>query len=252
MLQWFDECLKGQRLQKKPIVRYYVMGEASGREDVGNYWKESERFPPPSQPYRLYLTPDGRLLPLAPHFHRKSVSFTYDPSDPAPSIGGATLRALDPGPRDQRPIEAREDVLVYDTPVLEAEVEVTGRVSVDLWISSTATTTDFTAKLTDVYPDGRSILMLQGVRRLRGLSNKPVRTEIDLGYISLVFSKGHRIRINISSSSYPMYEKNLNTDDPGRTREGVVATNTIHHGGGTLSLMTVPMRHLPERGISPL
>jgi len=241
MLEWFDECLKGQCLDERPIVRYYVMGEATGREAVGNCWRESKRFPPRSQSYRLYFTPDGKLLPSPPDLEHKAVDFTYDPSDPVPTIGGATLRALDPGPRDQRVIENREDVLVYDTPVLETEIEVTGRVSVELWVSSTAATTDFTAKLTDVYPDGRSILMLQGIRRLRGLSNKPVRTEIDLGYISLVFSKGHRMRIDISSSSYPMYEKNLNTEDPSRAGEGVVATNTIHHGSETPSSITLPV-----------
>jgi len=247
MLEWFDEWLKGQRFQKKPIVRYYVMGEASGREDAGNYWRGSERFPPPSQPYKLYFTPDGRLLPSPPDLHHKALDFTYEPSDPVPSIGGATLRALDPGPRDQRAIETREDVLVYDTPGFEAEVEVTGRVSVELCVSSTATTTDFTAKLTDVYPDGRSILMLEGIRRIRGLSNKPVRIKIDLGYISLIFSKGHRIRIDISSSNYPMYEKNPNTEDAGRTGGGVVARNTIHHGSGTPSSITLPViRSLKE------
>jgi len=239
MLEWFDKWMRYEEGVAGPAVRYYLMG-ASKAETGGNRWKEAEDWPIPSQTLKLYLQEKGGLSRNMPRSSRSCDTFLYDPTDPVPTLGGANLRVLQPGPMDQRRVESRDDVITYDSPILEEELEVTGRVSVTLWVSSTATTTDFTAKLTDVYPDGRSILVMDDITRVRGLKGAPKVVKIDLGYISMVFAAGHRLRLAISSSNYPRFERNMNTDDPGEAKEGVLAKNTVHHDSIRSSSLILP------------
>ena len=155
-----------------------------------------------------------------------------------PTIGGANL-TITKGPKDQRPVEKRPDVLLFTSRKLKKPLEITGPVKVRLWASSTATDTDFTAKLCDVYPDGRSMIVLDGIIRARHRNSmekselmrpgKIYEFEIDLWSTSLVFSPGHRIRVAISSSNSPRFEPNPNTGKPsGTDDETKVATNTIY------------------------
>jgi putative CocE/NonD family hydrolase len=167
-----------------------------------------------------------------------SLSYKYDPKNPVPTIGGANL-IITKGPRDQRPVEDRPDVLLFTSKELKKPVEITGPVKVKLWASSTATDTDFTAKLCDVYPDGRSMIVLDGIIRARHRNSiekselmepgKIYEFEIDLWSTSLVFSPGHRVRVAISSSNSPRFEPNPNTGKPsGMDDETRVTTNTIY------------------------
>jgi len=156
------------------------------------------------------------------------------------------------GPMDQRPVENRPDVILFTSPVLSEPIEVTGRVKVRLWASSSARDTDFTAKLTDVYPDGRSIIVVDGIIRARhrnSLEREELLTpgeiyefEIDLWSTSIVFNKGHRIRVAISSSNYPRFDPNPNTGEPFRASERtVIATNTIYHDRAHPSHILLPI-----------
>jgi len=180
-----------------------------------------------------------------------SLSFEYDPKDPVPTIGGANL-TISKGPRDQRPVEGRKDVLLFTSPPLRHRVEITGPVKVKLWASSTAPDTDFTAKLCDVYPDGRSMIVLDGIIRAAHRNSmekyepmepgKIYEMEIDLWSTSLVISPGHRVRVAISSSNAPRFEPNPNTGRPsGADDKTQVATNTIYLNSEHPSHITLPV-----------
>jgi putative CocE/NonD family hydrolase len=180
-------------------------------------------------------------------------TFAYDPTDPVPSLGGATLLHK-PGVFDQRPVSNRPDVLKFATRPLDAPLEITGRVTVRLYVSTDATDTDFTAKLIDIYPDGREILMLDGIQRLkfRNTFERPeflppgeiAELEIDLWSISLIFNEGHRIGLHISSSNYPRFERNPNTgkDFPVEGEPLPVAHNTVYMGLRHPSALILPIR----------
>jgi putative CocE/NonD family hydrolase len=187
---------------------------------------------------RAYFHADGTLRLRPPEEPAASLSYEYDPKNPVPTIGGANL-TIKAGPRDQRPVENRPDVLIFTSGELSDPIEITGTVKVKLWASSTAVDTDFTAKLCDVYPDGRSIIVADGIIRARHRNSleksemmepgKVYEFEIDLWNTSLVFSKGHRFRVAISSSNSPRFEPNPNTGKPsGMDDETKIATNTIY------------------------
>lgn len=226
-LQWFDQWLMGKDtpLLSKPPVRLFVMG--------ANRWREEFDWPPTgARPHRLYLESagranslagDGTLADRAP-LHAAEDHFTFDPRDPAPTRGGAVCcnpKTFPWGPMDQRAVEQRKDVLVYTTPPLKQDLEVIGPVEVLLYVATSARDTDFTAKLVDVFPDGFARNLTDGILRMRyrnSLSRpellKPgevVRAPIDAGVTSNVFLKGHRIRVEISSSNFPRFDRNPNT-----------------------------------------
>ncbi|HGJ67370.1 TPA: CocE/NonD family hydrolase [bacterium] len=179
------------------------------------------------------------------------ISYRYDPNDPVPTLGGAEL--YDPkGPMDQRSIENRPDVVLFTSEALEQPLEVVGSLKVKLWASSDAPDTDFTAKLCDVYPDGRSILVADGIIRAchrnsfekRELleSGKIYEFEIDLWDTAILFSKGHKIRVVISSSNAPRFEPNPNTGKPsGLDDETRIATNTIYFSKEYPSCIILPV-----------
>jgi putative CocE/NonD family hydrolase len=185
--------------------------------------------------------------------------YVYDPSSPAPTIGGPLCCDSDhlkPGPRDQRPVEARPDVLVYSTPLLAQDLEVTGPVQLELFAKSSAVDTDFTAKLVDVGPDGFAQNLTEGIVRAR-YRNSPEKAEfmnpdqvykftIDLWSTANVFRKGHRIRLEVSSSDFPRFDRNSNTgEDPAPATKSVPASNTIYHDAEHPSALILPTMPTP-------
>lgn len=252
-VRWFEYWLKGvdNGIMNTPPVAYYVMGDPTDPNAPGNQWRTADTWPPPAKYTPYYLRSDGRLLPQAPPANEPPQTYTYDPKNPVPTRGGNNLN-MPAGPMDQRPVENRPDVLLFTTTVLERPLEVTGRVKVILWASSSAIDTDFTAKLTDVYPDGRSMLVLDGIIRARHRDSmerehfmepgKVYRFEIDLWSTSLIFNAGHRIRVAISSSNYPRFDANPNTGRQSWEEQNpIVAKNTIYHDAERPSHILLPV-----------
>jgi uncharacterized protein len=257
-LPWFDYWLKGMDngVASEPPVTLFVMGK--------NVWRQENEFPLARTQYKkMYLssggrangsTGDGRLSWEPPPATSSPDRYDYDPARPVPSTGGNNCCGTPTlsGPRDQRPIEKREDVLVYTSEPLSRELEVTGPVKVLLCAASDAPDTDFVAKLVDVFPDGRAINMCEGILRARyreGTSRpKPLEPgkvyelAIDLIGTSNVFMPGHRIRLDITSSHFPQFDRNPNTGEPFGTSAKIrVARQTIHHAGAHLSHVLLPV-----------
>jgi putative CocE/NonD family hydrolase len=229
-------------------------------------WREESEWPPSeARPHAFYLESGGRANTLQgdgalmdkPVERSARDRFVFDPRDPAPTRGGAVCcnpRVLPWGPMDQRPVERRKDVLVYTTRPLESDLETIGPVQVILYAATSAKDTDFTAKLVDVFPDGNARNLTDGILRLRyrgGLDKtqlaKPgevYKISIDAGVTANVFLKGHRIRVEISSSNFPRFDRNPNTG--GRIADEtkpVAATQTVYHDHGhpsQLVLLVMP------------
>ncbi|MEX1012609.1 MAG: CocE/NonD family hydrolase [Waddliaceae bacterium] len=243
---WFDFYLKGieNSITKAPPVTYFVMGPFDGTPSSGNVWKSSDVWPPKSKSTPFYLTKDHTLTLEDPV--EGSVSFTYDPCDPAPTLGGRNL-FLESGPKDQRPIEMREDVLVFTSETLTRDLEVTGQLSLKLLTTSDQDDTDIAVRLTDVYPDGKSILVSDGIFRIGhdfciGKAVSPIGCDvtIDLGPTSMVFAKGHKIRLSVTGSNYPRFEKNLNIGVVGGDCGAVSqAETTIHIGSDSALILPI-------------
>ena len=239
--RWFEYWLKGNNngIMNEPPVRYYVMGDVADPQAPGNEWRTSPTWPVIARTTAYYLNSGGTLSEQAPKERQSFDKYQYDPNNPVPTIGGANL-FLKKGPMDQRAVGERSDVLKFATPILHSPVEVTGRIAVELWAESDARDTDFTAKLVDVYPDGTERLVLDSVLRARfreGFDREvfmkkgqAYRFKIDLWSTSIIFNKGHRIAIHISSSNSPRFDPNPNTGSPLRADTlKQVATNLIYH-----------------------
>ena len=245
---WFDYFLKGEQngvLDKMPRVRYYTMGI--------NKWQTSDTWPPRgAQPMSLFLSSGGKantgsgdgVLVAATTSNDSPDRFEYDPMNPVPSYGGnvcCTGNAITAGSYDQRKMETRPDILVYTTEPLKEGIEVSGPIEVTLYVSSDAKDTDFTVKLIDVYPDGRAYNLDETIQRMRYRngydkpavwmeSGKVYKVSLSPMNTSNFFEAGHRIRIEVSSSNFPRFDRNLNTG--GRNwdeSKGVVAHNAVHH-----------------------
>ncbi len=258
MLRWYDHILKGAANgveQEKP-VKLFVMGKNTWREEAD--WPlaraENTRYFLHSGGKANGLVGDGTLSTSSPAAEPAD-RFTYDPLDPVPTRGGplcCDAAHLEPGPRDQRPVEARADVLVFTTPEFKRDFEVTGPVALELYASSSAVDTDFLGKLIDVWPDGFAQNLTEGILRARYRSSqeKPeflnplevYKFKIDLWATSNVFLAGHRLRLEISSSNFPRFDRNLNTGEDPRTGTRMVkATNTIYHDEEHPSALIVPV-----------
>jgi predicted acyl esterase len=246
---WIDGVDNG--IMGRPAVLYYTMGDVDAAAAPGNEWKWSDVWPPPAVPVPVYLHRNGLLSEDFPADDVPADSYLYDPLNPVPTLGGANL-TIPAGPYDQSALESRPDVLVYSTPVLLAPVEVTGRILARLWASSDAPDTDWTVKLTDVYPDGRSMLVLDGILRARHRESMESEVfmepggvylfEVDIWSTSIVFNRGHQIRIAISSSNDPRFDPNPNTGHPFRADdETQVAHNTIHRDAMSPSYVLLPV-----------
>jgi uncharacterized protein len=187
-------------------VRIFVMGR--------NEWRTEETWPPArAVAERRYLTANATLAPRALTLAEGSVTFVYDPDDPVPTLGGSTEMSspFPPGAKDQREIEARPDVLTFTSEPVETELEVTGRIRAVLHCRSSAPSTDWVVRLCDVYPDGRSINICDGILRVLDDAQEVGRHEIDLWSTSIVFLPGHRLRVQVTSSSFPRWDRNLGT-----------------------------------------
>jgi len=255
---WFDHFLKGENnglLEKMPRVRYYTMGL--------NKWQSSDTWPPSGAQQMTYflssggkantLNGDGALVEAAP-VADSADRFEYDPMNPVPSYGGnvcCTGNAINAGSYDQRQNESRPDVLVYSTEPLKEGVEVSGPIEVTLYVSSDAKDTDFTVKLIDVYPDGKAYNLDETIQRMRyreGYEKPNVWMQAGKVYkvtlspltTSNYFAAGHRIRIEISSSNFPRFDRNLNTGGHNYDEsKGVVARNAVHHSKQYPSTMKI-------------
>jgi len=253
--RWFDYWLKGKdtKVEQWPALRIFVMGRNDWRDE--NEWPlERTQF----TPYYLHsagsantLDGDGRLDPAAPRDEPQD-HFVYDPMDPVPTLGGCNLMACPIGPHDQRTAERRRDVLVYTSQPLEKELEVTGPVKVVLYAASSAPDTDWTGKLVDVHPDGRAFNLCDGILRARYRESdrkltliepdKVYRYEIDLWVTSNVFLPGHRLRIEVSSSNFPHFDRNPNTGhELGADSEMRSAAQTIYHDAEHPSHVLLPI-----------
>jgi len=252
LIRWFDHYLKGvdNGVEREPTVRYYVMGAVGEPGAPGNLWRTADDWPVPSKETPLYLQPEGKLTAEAPMADSASTPFLADPDHPN-SIPTVAF----PGARDARAFETQKEVRTFTSEVLAEPVEWTGKVKADLFVSSTARDTDFIVRITDVYPDGRSILLVDYVRRARyreGFDHeallepgKVANVAFDVGWISQVFNRGHRIRVTVASTGAPFYEPNPNTGDPltlDPPTSKVVATNRVHHERTHASRILAPVR----------
>lgn len=219
---WFDFTLKNDdsQIAKQPAVTYYVLGDAGDAKAPGNVWRTAETWPPFAAPGTKYYLHGDRTLSRNEPLHSEPLEYVYDPQTPVPTVGGIQL-TIPAGPMDQKKVESRNDVLVFTSAPVTAPLEVTGRIHAKIWVSADVPDTDFIARFCDVYPDGRSFNLSEGAVRARfrdGLgketmlkAGKVYPIEIDLWSTSVIFNTGHRLRLQITSSSAPGYDPNPNT-----------------------------------------
>jgi putative CocE/NonD family hydrolase len=280
-LRWFDHYLKGRPTgaEKDAPVRLFVMGTGDGRKDGngklvhGGFWRDAEAWPlPEARNTSYYLHADGTLSTRPPAAgSRRSTTYTFDPRHPVPTIGGNVSGRLKDGAYDQRerpefhgstppylPLRARHDVLVFQTEPLAEDVTVIGPITVRLFASSTAVDTDFTAKLVDVYPPsqdfprGFDLNLTDGIIRMRYRGGRVRQELVKPGQVyeltirpfptANVFKKGHRIRLDVSSSNFPRFDVNPNSGEPlGRNRRMIAADNTVYHASAHPSHVVLPI-----------
>ena len=257
---WFDRWLKGERRgfpQDTPHVRYFNMGE--------NAWRTAAQWPPAGvKTVRMYLRSggaanslngDGRLSLDAPPAGEQPDRYRYDPMNPVQTIGGGDCcngGLVTAGAFDQRPIEARNDVLVYTSEPMTEPMQVTGFIDAVLKVSSSAPDTDFAVKLVDVAPDGTAYILGDTIMRARYRNGYDRPTPLSPGQVAAIqptpmtvsntFQPGHRIRVEVTSSNFPKFVRNLNTGGPNETEsQGVVADNVVHHAGEDASYIDLPV-----------
>ncbi|MGI8962134.1 MAG: CocE/NonD family hydrolase [Bryobacteraceae bacterium] len=266
-LDWFDLRVKSTSQptgsgKEPPLLHIFVMGS--------NVWREEHEWPLARTHYiPLYLSSKGHansasgdgILSWNPVRKAQADSFIYDPNNPVPTIGGAlccNTKVLPPGPLDQTPLEGRRDILVYTSPLLKEDIEVTGPVRVVLYVATSANDTDFTAKLVDVQPEGSPLLVTDGIQRLRYRTsltipvfvkrNTAYQINIDAGVTSYVFAAGHRIRLEVSSSNFPRFDRNLNSTRPNALETKIVkAHQTVFYEKQYPSAVILPI--IPHGGV---
>lgn len=251
MIRWFDFWLKDVKngVMDEPTVRYYVMGAVNEPGAPGNVWRKAKSWPPDSVDTPYYLYEGGLLANRLPGNEPSSTSYESDPNQPA-EIPGRSF----PGAKDARKFEEQKDVRTFTTDPLKNPVEWTGKVRAELYVSSTAKDTDFIVRISDVYPDGRSILIMDYLRRARFRdgwdkevfmeSGQIYKVAFDIGSLSQIFNEGHRIRVTIASTGAPLYEPNPQTGEPLTIEfpnNAVKATNTIHHQRKSASRILAPL-----------
>ena len=254
-LRWFDQRLRGvdTGIDDEPPIRIFVMGE--------NAWRFEHEWPlARTQFTKFYLHSTGRAnlaqgdgrLSTAPPQDEPVDSFTYDPNDPVPTHGGPSMFPVNHGPLDRRHLECREDVLLYSTEPLAADIEVTGPIELTLYAASSAPDTDFTGALVDVHPNGKAIILTDGIIRARYRESFEQPSLIEPGRVykytfalwetSNLFRTGHRIRLEISSSNFPRFDRNQNTGHkPGVDAEIAIAEQAIHHDRQQPSHLVLPV-----------
>lgn len=215
-------------------VKIYVMG--------ANEWRSEPEWPlSRAVDTHFFLGEKGDLTSQG-EAPASALTFTYDPENPVPTVGGAGVMPHPPaGSFDQRVVEERPDVLVFTSDVLTEDAEVTGRVTATLTAATDGPTTDWVVRLCDVHPDGRSYNVVDGITRVESVPGEASTVEVDLWSTSMLFKKGHRIRVQVTSSCFPRWDRNLNTADGLRTGEMRVATQTVYVGGRPESFVTLPV-----------
>jgi putative CocE/NonD family hydrolase len=255
--EWFDYWLKGEPtgIMERPAVFYSPRDWVEDRAGyVADDWRYAERWPPPgAMPRRLYLQGDGSLGAAGPGGGPRS--YVYDPRRPIPTLGGRNM-LIDAGPRDQRPVQALPDYgLIYRGKPLTEDLTIAGAVRLTLHVQSDCRDTDFVAKLIEVEPDGRAMLLMDGVVRAmyREPSPEPqhlapdrvYRLSIDLAHIHHTFRAGNRLQVDVTSSNFPRRARNTNSGNPVLARDTEadirVATNTVHHAEATPSFIELPV-----------
>ena len=288
--RWFDRHLKNDNNEShdRP-VKLFVMGTGDGRRNKdgrlvhGGYWTEATAWPlPDAEMVPFYFHADGSLTPESPAVRQSSTTYTFDPAHPVPTLGGNVSSRVKDGAFNQRersdfhgsqlpylPLSARNDVLVFQTEPLEKDVVVIGPIEVVLFASSTAVDTDFTAKLVDVYPPSEDFpsgfdmnisdalvrASYRDDRRERELIEPDQRYRLLIRPFATatVFKKGHRIRVDISSSNFPRFDVNPNTGEPlGQHRRTIKADNTVYHQRNSASHILLPLlpAHPPASGFN--
>jgi putative CocE/NonD family hydrolase len=259
-LRWYDHYLKGEDngIDREPPVQIFYMGV--------NKWQGAQDWPLPGTKFTHYYLSGGSANSARGNgvlSERKDTTagidrYSYDPANPVPTLGGNNCCGTPTvaGPKDQRPVETRDDVLVYTSEPIQNPLAIAGPVKMKLFAATDGRDTDWMIKLVDVYPDGFAMNIAEGTLRARfrnGLEKlqllepgEAYEFEIDMAGTANVFQKGHRIRIDITSSNFPQFDRNPNTGEPlgasGRTR---VARQTVHHGAGRASHVLLPVVGLP-------
>lgn len=273
MVPWLEHTVQGldNEVATWPAVLVYLMGAVGEPDAPGNVWVELDGWPPASRSRSYFLTSDGGLASTTPV--DGVLELTVDPSAPVPTLGGANLypdlevdgRPMGEGPHDQRPIEARDDVITFTSDVLTRPLTVMGRLSCAVWVRPDTPDLDLVVRLTDVYPDGRSMLVADGIRRARmrcgdeveclATPGEPIELTVDLWSTALVFNTGHRIRVSVSGTNAPRFEVNpnhggdLSGDDP-----PVIAAPGLLMGAQFPSRLVLPVvvsSRLPGGRIGP-
>jgi putative CocE/NonD family hydrolase len=258
-LRWFDRWLKGEEngIDNEPPVMIFVMGI--------DEWRSEADWPfPDTQYHPYYLHSGGKantrhgdgILSTQPPADEPSDVYLYNPLRPVPTVGGQVILPGDNamGPRDQSEVELRDDVLIYSTPVLEQAVEVMGPIELRLFVSSSAPDTDFTGKLVDVFPDGRAMILTEGILRARDRNSvtelelmepgKIYELRLNLWATANVFLPGHRLRLEVSSSNFPRFERNSNTGGDivnGTADQYQTAVNHIFHDAAHPTHLILPI-----------
>ena len=259
LLQWFDHWLKDEDtpLMSRPRARYFLMGDE-------NVWCETDTWPPPNTPTSWYLHSGGHAntrfgdgaLATEPPGSEIPDSYSYDPEDPVPTIGGRVFATVTGpgGVRDQAEVETRDDVLVYTSPRLLEPLTIAGNITVDLWIASSAPDTDFTGKLVDVEPGGYCAVVADGILRARFRNSfeeaeflepgQPTKLTIDLWDVAYTFKQGHALRLEISSSNFPRFSRNANSTvrpEFAGPEDVRVAVQQVFHDAERPSRITLPV-----------
>lgn len=241
-LDWFDLALQ-RRSPRIPTVRWFRMGGGDGERDGrnrrmhGGRWFTADSWPPPGiSTENWYLAAGGRLTRSRPE--KGEQSWRHNPADPVPSRGGryTMVSSIAPCAQDQSPLDGRGDILRFASPPLTAPLEVTGRIAVYLEAGSSAKEADFAVKVMDVCPDGFAMILLDGIRRVRFTAGKAGEAVVDLGTVSNLFAKGHRLRVDVSSSNWPRAEVNPEASE-----------NRVVFGGARASRVVLPIRRPPAQ-----
>jgi len=258
MISWFDHYLKDidNSIEREPAVRYYVMGAVGEPGAPGNEWRTTDDWPVSTTETAYYLHSGGGLSTESPDTgpakpNQSMTTLLADPYHPA-EIPGTRF----PGASDARPFEHQAEVRTFTTETLTKPVEWTGKVRAEMFITSTAKDTDFIVRVSDVYPDGRSILIVDSIRRSRYREgyerevllkeNEIATISFDVGSMSQIFNRGHRIRVTIASTGAPYYEVNPNTGEPlaqELPEKMIVAKNSLIHTRAYASRLIAPVRN---------
>jgi hypothetical protein len=252
--RWFDHYLKGadNGVEKEPAVAYYVMGDTATPGAPGNEWRYAGDWPIPAKETPVYFLADSSLTLQKPGSAEAHREYTFDPADPYPTLGGNNL-SKPRGPVNEAKLEnSRHDGVMFTTSPLDEPVEVTGRVTAKVWVASSAVDTDLSVRICDVYPDGRSMLIVEGMQRLR-YRHSPEKPEpltpgkaeevtVDCWSTSYIFNKGHRARVTVTSSNYPRFDINPGTGEPWSDAGAKVKqTNTIYCDATHPSRLLLPL-----------